>query len=70
MNKTKFELLELILEKVSFPSTLALFLVVGGFSLAIADPQFRPSFANLANIGLGGYLTHLVPSKKKSEDSE
>jgi len=66
MNKTKFET---IVEKLSFPSLLVFFLVVAGFSLAIIDAQFRPSFANLANIGLGGYLTHLVP-KRKSEDSD
>lgn len=67
MNKDK---LEIILEKVSFPSVLVTFLVVGGFSLAIVDSQFRPSFATLANAGLAGYLTHLVPSTKKNKDDE
>ena len=32
--------------------------------LAYYDPSFRPTFGNLVNLAVGGYLGQLIPSKK------
>ncbi|MGI2907201.1 hypothetical protein [Tolypothrix sp. VBCCA 56010] len=37
--------------------------------LAIADRNFRPTFGDLAKIGIGGYLGQLLPEAKRSGDS-
>jgi hypothetical protein len=34
----------------------------GCLGLAVVDPQYRPRFADLAQIGLSGFLGYLVPS--------
>jgi hypothetical protein len=39
-------------------------LVFGAFGLAIADPNFRTSFADLAKVGIGGYLGQMMPQKE------
>jgi hypothetical protein len=38
--------------------------------LAIADHNFRPTFGDLAKVGVGGYLGQLLPeANKRSGDS-
>ncbi|MEN9216484.1 MAG: hypothetical protein Q6K90_04065 [Gloeomargarita sp. HHBFW_bins_162] len=33
----------------------------GSLTLAVLDPSYRPFFADLAKVGLGGYLGQLIP---------
>lgn len=51
------------LDKLNVRSIIALLLVLGGFGIAIADPNLRNSFADLAKVGIGGYLGQMVPEK-------
>lgn len=51
------------LANVSVRSFVIVGLLVGSLYLAIADTNFRPHFADLAKIGLGGYLAQLIPKK-------
>jgi len=44
---------------------LVLFLSVGSFYLALADPKYRELFAGFAQVGMGGFLGQLVPSDKR-----
>jgi hypothetical protein len=50
----------------SVRSLVVVCLLSGSLYLAIADINYRPSFADLAKVGLGGYLGQLVP--RKGED--
>lgn len=49
------------LSRLSTRSVVVLVLVSGTLYLAITDPAFRGVFADLAKIGVGGYLGQLVP---------
>ena len=42
-------------------TAIALVLVTGATVLAIIDESFRPTFGEIAMLGLGGYLGQLVP---------
>jgi hypothetical protein len=44
-------------------SLVILTLTAGCLGLAVVDSAFRPTFADLAKIGLGGYLGQLVPKR-------
>ncbi|MGI8504108.1 MAG: hypothetical protein ACR2LR_23685 [Hassallia sp.] len=57
--------------KLSVRSVVVIILVVGALVLAIADDNFRPTFGDLAKIGIGGYLGQLLPeaTKRPSGDS-
>lgn len=44
---------------------IALTLVLGCLGLAIIDEQSRPSFYDLANIGLGGFVGWVAPRGQK-----
>jgi hypothetical protein len=57
--------MEKILTKITVRSVVVLVLVVGGFGLAIVDPSFRASFADLAKFGVGGYLGQMLPESKQ-----
>lgn len=37
---------------------------IGACVLAYLDPEFRPTFGNLVNLSVGGYLGQLIPRKK------
>ncbi|HEY9726615.1 MAG TPA: hypothetical protein V6D50_09225 [Chroococcales cyanobacterium] len=37
-------------------------LLVGFFVLAVMDESYRPAFADLAKVGIGGYLAMLIPT--------
>ena len=39
-------------------------LLAGFIILAIIDEKYRPPFANLAFLGIGGYLAMLIPPSK------
>lgn len=56
------------IQELSVRSLVVVMLVVGGFILAIADPEFRPNFADIAKFGIGGYLGQLLPQSNHSED--
>lgn len=53
-----------ILSKVSIRSLIVLLFVLGALVIAAIDPSFRPSYARLADVALGGYLGQLVPQSK------
>ncbi len=42
-------------------TAIALVLVAGTAILAIMDESFRPTFGEIAKLGLAGYLGQLVP---------
>ncbi|MEM7554087.1 MAG: hypothetical protein AAF378_08300 [Cyanobacteria bacterium P01_A01_bin.84] len=52
-------------QESTFRSLLVGMLVVGGFGLAIIDPEFRPAFADIIKFGAGGYLGQLLPQGNK-----
>ena len=43
---------------------LVLILLVGFLGLAIVDESYRPAFADLAKVGIGGYLAMLIPGSR------
>jgi hypothetical protein len=51
----------------SFSALVAL-LIGGSMFLAVVDKEYRPSFANLANIGLKGYVDWKMLKSTKEED--
>lgn len=53
-----------ILERLNTRSFVVLVLVGGVFYLSIIDKSVREAFADLAKIGIGGYLGQLVPRKE------
>lgn len=53
------------MSRINTRSVLVILLVSGALGLAIVDRQYRPSFANLAEIGLAGYLAQLIPKKEE-----
>lgn len=53
-----------ILSKVSIRSFVVLLFVLGALIIAAIDPNFRPSYAHLADVAIGGYLGQLVPQSK------
>ncbi|HYX19177.1 MAG TPA: hypothetical protein VE944_33480 [Nostoc sp.] len=42
-------------------TVVVLALVLGSLGIAILDPQFRPAFADLAKVGIAGYLGWMIP---------
>ncbi|MDX2271026.1 MAG: hypothetical protein NW237_03625 [Cyanobacteriota bacterium] len=49
---------------------IVIIFAAGSLGLAAVDPEYRPRFADLAQMGLSGFLGYLVPSplaKKKDE---
>lgn len=53
-----------ILSKLSIRSFVVLIFVLGALIIAAIDPSFRPSYAHLADVAIGGYLGQLVPQSK------
>lgn len=53
------------MKNFSTRSVIAILLVIGFFVLAVLDEQFRPGFAGLANVGIGGYLGQLIPKQQR-----
>lgn len=45
---------------------IVLILVSGSLSLALIDKDSRSAFADLAKVGVGGYIGLLIPRKKSS----
>lgn len=54
------------MKRISTRSIIAILCVIGFFVLAVIDPNYRPGFAGLANIGVGGYLGQLIPKQSRS----
>ncbi len=57
--------MEKIFNRISTRSTVVLGLLTGATILAVSDPSFRPAYADLAKIGLGGYLAQLLPQRQR-----
>jgi hypothetical protein len=51
----------------SFSAVVAL-LVGGSMVLAVVDKDYRANFADLAKVGLGGYVGWMMPRANKGED--
>ena len=47
--------------KEGFLTLVVLILVVGSLILAVMDENFRPAFADLAKVGVGGYIGWMIP---------
>jgi hypothetical protein len=59
-----------MLSRITVRSVVVVILVIGALVLAIADHNFRPTFGDLAKVGVGGYLGQLLPeANKRSGDS-
>jgi len=54
-----------IFNRISTRSVVVLALLAGATVLAVKDPSFRPAYADLAKIGLGGYLAQLLPQRQR-----
>ena len=50
-------------------STVVLILVVGSLGLAILDENYRPTFADLAKVGVGGYIGWMIPKFESKRES-
>jgi hypothetical protein len=44
-----------MLSRITVRSVVVVILVIGALVLAIADHNFRPTFGDLAQVGVGGY---------------
>ncbi len=55
-----------LLFKEGFLTLIVLILVVGSLALAILDANFRPAFADLAKVGIAGYLGWMMPRHRMS----
>jgi hypothetical protein len=53
--------------KVGVRDLIMLGLLAGSIYLAIADPSTRSRFADLAQVGLGGYLGQMIPRRGSEE---
>lgn len=53
------------IQGLSVRSVLVMMLVAGGFSIAVMDADFREAFADIAKIGIAGYLGQLSPQRKE-----
>ncbi|MGL5872851.1 MAG: hypothetical protein ACRC2R_10870 [Xenococcaceae cyanobacterium] len=53
-----------LINSFSVRSLVVLMLLGGSCYLAVVDESYRPQFADLAKIGLGGYLGQLLPRGK------
>ena len=56
--------MENFLKRITVRSVVVVSLVFGALTIAIADPTFRPAFADLAKFGIGGYLGQMLPQKE------
>lgn len=48
-------------KQFSVRSFVVISLLAGSIYLAVIDRNYRTAFADLAKIGLGGYLAQLIP---------
>lgn len=56
-----------LITRLQVRSVIVLLLVFGTLILAINDKNFRPTFGDLAKIGVGGYLAQIIPGGSKRE---
>lgn len=50
-----------LLSRLTVRSIVVLLFVVGALILAAIDQSFRPTYGDLANVAIGGYLGQLMP---------
>ena len=58
-----------LFDKLQTRSVVVLVLVSGSFILAIVDRDYRAAFADLAKIGVGGYLAQIIPGIIRKDGS-
>jgi len=51
-----------------FLSLVVLSLIIGSFALAWVDKDIRITFADLAKVGVGGYIALMVPAGSDRRD--
>lgn len=56
-----------LFDKLQTRSLVVLVLVFGSFILAVIDRDYRVAFADLAKIGVGGYLAQIIPGIVKRD---
>lgn len=49
---------------------VVLSLVIGTFALALIDENARTTFADLAKVGVGGYIGLMVPTSSRTNKPE
>lgn len=54
--------------KNDFLSIVVLSLIIGSFALAWVDKDIRVTFADLAKVGVGGYIALMVPAGSERRD--
>lgn len=54
-----------MLSRITVRAVVVIILVIGALVLAIVDHNFRPTFGDLAKVGVGGYLGQLLPEANK-----
>lgn len=47
--------------RVSLPGLVMLVFAIGALAIAILDASFRPKYADLASVAIGGFFGHLLP---------
>ena len=60
--------LQTLARHLSVRSAVVVVLVAGSLGLAVIDKDYRPLFARLADVGLGGYLGQLIPRGKENDE--
>lgn len=45
----------------SLPALVMLIFALGALALAVIDESFRPKYADLAGVAIGGFFGHLLP---------
>lgn len=55
--------MEKFFQRITVRSIVIILLVTGMFVLAFLDAQFRPAFADLAKVGIGGYFGQIIPHR-------
>lgn len=53
-----------LFQRITVRSVVIILFVAGMFVLAFVDLQFRPAFADLAKVAIGGYFGQMLPSRK------
>lgn len=54
--------------RVSLPGLVMLVFAIGALAIAILDASFRPKYADLASVAIGGFFGHLLPQSGREGD--
>lgn len=51
----------------SLPGLVMLVFAIGALAIAILDVSFRPKYADLASVAIGGFFGHLLPQGSRHD---